>query len=746
MFGVSILLIQAVILGSINLYLFVKLGKLFSKTQDKIWIQLLAGYLVLSILFNFWLKVIGYQGHLTIIWVYLLCFFLGTLFNLSQIKNNSKGLVKSVLLILIFISVLGVFENDKNSIALGSSFNYWHSANADIFDGLCGAQTLLLEESVSVVKSTNLGTVDNRTNSLELLPFFSLNGDSLCNSDKAIYLGAQESVQYTNLALFSDLLRLPVSMYVFLFQSVFNLFILFNTLVLFGKKFFSLKKRPSYVFAGISVLSHLYFITFINGHVGSMMIQAPLILLIYLISTKWVETKKYALLLPILTVFISLSYPYILPFIIIYFLITSALLKTIIPSKYQKYRTPIILFLFTLACWFRFSDQREKVEWAERSWGTYLNPLGPLQYLGIMPGNINGSGLLGYSQQWLIKFGITSNLKFWVISMLITIFILGNVIKAAQKSEITLPNKLLLCALGFPLIIAVTSHDSYYTYKVSYIFQFVLIGYLVIRMQQLVVHRREPKKVPNIILSVLTQTLIFIILSLNFFWNIGAAYGVFVSNNQWSSISNSIKNIPAKEINNAILETDSYQVSNISNFEIQKLRPKSIDSLIPPLKILSIASENGVYAARVNIVPADTFLLSGYGFSSNEKESRGNFRWVYEFRTKPKSSSTEYYSMKVIRLNSSKTSVEQSLCVSLPEWDLRKSASLQIVGKEGQILSEFIFSKERTCNSFQIPGNVNILTLRTNLSGESPSLFDTRRFLFRIWDSGVDNQIYDSLG
>jgi hypothetical protein len=95
---------------------------------------------------------------------------------------------------------------------------------------------------------------------------------------------------------------------------------------------------------------------------------------------------------------------------------------------------------------------------------------------------------------------------------------------------------------------------------------------------------------------------------------------------------------------------------------------------------------------------------------------------------------------------SSKTSVEQSLCVSLHEWDLRKSASLQIVGKEGQILSEFIFSKERTCNSFQIPGNVNILTLRTNLSGESPSLFDTRRFLFRIWDSGVDNQIYDSLG
>ena len=79
------------------------------------------------------------------------------------------------------------------------------------------------------------------------------------------------------------------------------------------------------------------------------------------------------------------------------------------------------------------------------------------------------------------------------------------------------------------------------------------------------------------------------------------------------------------------------------------------------------------------------------------------------------------------------------------KWDLRKIASVEIVDQKLNLLVKFDFTKEISCKSFEIPGNTSILKIRTNLSGAAPSLFDTRRFLFRIWDTGKDNQIYNTL-
>ena len=50
-----ILLGQIVIFGVINLYLVTRLGKLFTKLEDKVWTSILLGYIFVSILFNFWL-------------------------------------------------------------------------------------------------------------------------------------------------------------------------------------------------------------------------------------------------------------------------------------------------------------------------------------------------------------------------------------------------------------------------------------------------------------------------------------------------------------------------------------------------------------------------------------------------------------------------------------------------------------------------------------------------------------------
>lgn len=741
-----ILLGQIAIFGVINIILFTRLGKLFTKLEDKVWTSLLLGYVFVSILFNIWIKLIGYSGQLTVVWMYLLAFLIGIVFSLKHLKKDTQEIFKSLWVVILLLFFMSIFQSNSSLQSNSSNNNYWHSANADIFDGLCGAQTLLSEGSAINATQTELGDAETRTNAKELLPYLSLNGDSLCSGNQKVYLEAKESMQYTNIALFAELLGLPASMYVFLFQSSLNLLLFFNMLVLFGKRIFAFGNTTASIFASISVFSHLYFITFVNGHIGSMMVQAPLVLLISLITTDRQSVMRNLFLAFILTLFIGLSYPYILPFIVIYSLIWIIGITFKSRPKSQQLVTMLLILMFSLACWVTFSAQREKVRWAERSWGTFLNPLGPLQYIGVLPGNINGSGLLGYSQQRLIKFGITSSLEFWVVSISLTLFILGNIIIVSRNSNIKLPNKLLFCSLAFPLIIGLTSRDSYYTYKVSYIFQFVLIGYLTLRMHQLSRGVKLRKGIVHLLPSLLTQCLLIIFLALNLFWNVGATYGVVASNNQWKSISNSINALETSDVKNAILQTDSYQVSNIANFTVQKIRSRDPESLVTPLSMLSIVAENNKYLPKVTKVPADSLWLSGLGISGIESDTKGKFRWVYEYLTKPKSSYSEYYSVRVLRLNSTKENIISSFCLSLPEWDLRKIASVEIVDQKLNLLVKFDFTKEISCKSFEIPGNTSILKIRTNLSGAAPSLFDTRRFLFRIWDTGKDNQIYNTLG
>ena len=741
-----ILFAHLAVFGALNLFIFAKLGKLLTGMQEKVWLHLLLGYAITSILFNIWVKLLGYQGQSTIVWIYLIGFLLGIFRNLKQLKMFSQINMKSILPVLILLAFLSFFNINTESKSYNVSDNYWHSANADVFDGLCGAQSILDKNSGKTDNLTDLGINTTRINSVGLLPYLKLDARSLCSNNKMDYLGVKESLQYTNLALFSDALRLPVSMYVFLFQSILNLLLFFNMLIICGKKLFFFSNRNSKIFAGVSVFSHLYFITFINGHIGSMMIQAPLVILIVFISEGLFEMKKSPVVILILSVFVGLAYPYIVPFVVIYFLIVNSVRTDKFRSEFRKLFPLFTVISFTIVCWFAFSAAREKATWAERAWGTFLNPLGPLQYLGLLPGNINGIGLLGFCQQWLIKFGVTSTLEFWIATLFLTSFILFNIIVATLKTKVRYPGELLFCALAFPIIIGMTSHDSYYVYKISYIFQFVVIGFLIIRIQQL---RQNPNSKKGLIkqLSVLPfQATLSILLISNLMWNGVTSYQLLVNNSKWSGISKSIGEINAFDIDNAVLQTDSYLLNNITSFVTQKLRPLAPASLVRPLNVLTIIPSGSSYSPKVERIPVDSFWLSGDGISSSESDPRGKFRWAYGIRTQPKSITTEYSAIRILRLNSTKTKTERSLCISIPEWDLKERAILQILDQESRKLSEFVFSKKITCKTFEIPNDVSIMTLRTNLIGSPPSLFDTRAIVFRIWNTGKEMEIYEVLG
>ncbi len=741
-----ILLAHITIFGGMNLFLFSIIGKLFSKVEDKVWTQLLLGYALTSIIFNVWIKLLGYQGQMTIIWVYLLGLLIGIVSNLKRIKNCNHNYIKTGLIAIGILTVLVFYPSHLNYQGNSASSNYWHTANSDTFDGLCGAQSILLEDSKASKESTYLGTAETRVNSLELLPFLTLDSRSLCSSNQMDYLVAKESMQYTNLTLFSEILHLPVSMYIFLFQSLLNLLLFFNMLVIFGKRFLSFDKVTSRIFAGVSVFSHLYFVTFINGHIGSMMAQAPLVLLITLITRGWGEIKRHLPVIAILTIFIGLSYPYILPFVVIYFLIVNTAITGRYPHGFRNLMFPLVVISFAITCWFVFESARYKAEWDIRSWGTFLNPLGPLQYFGLLPGNINGIGLLGLCQQWLIQFGITSAFEFSLISICLTVFILINVLIVSFNSKGVYPNKLLFSAMIFPVIIGLTSRDPYYTYKVSYIFQFVVVGYLVVRIRELSQNQNTKSSITNRTLKLAIQIPIYVLLIFNFIWNGVTSYQVIVNNTHWASISRSIGEISTDNLSNSVLQTDSYVVNNISSYLVQRLRPRTPESLVIPLNELSIEPKGSSFIATVNEVPDDSFLLDGDGLSSSESDSRGKFRWVYGIGTDPNSISPNDKSVKILRLNSTKISAEKTLCVSLPDWDLKKSGVLRVINEEKEILAEFRFSKSITCKSFYIPKSANILTLQTNILGSAPSLFDTRAILYRIWDLGSNQQIYKTLG
>ena len=114
-------------------------------------------------------------------------------------------------------------------------------------------------------------------------------------------------------------------------------------------------------------------------------------------------------------------------------------------------------------------------------------------------------------------------------------------------------------------------------------------------MHQLSRSVKSRKGIAHLLPSLLTQCLLIIFLALNLFWNVGATYGVVVSNNQWKSISNSINVLETSDVKNAILQTDSYQVTNIANFTVQKIRSRDPESLVTPLSMLSIVAENNKY-------------------------------------------------------------------------------------------------------------------------------------------------------
>ena len=723
------------VFGIINIFLMMKLGSLLLKLKSPKWMQLLMGYISLSIVYLIWNKTVGLQSNFLISGIYLSCFIIFSAKSFKGINQNRRKLLPKGLLLILSLILLGLFQPNPSYKSGDISYTYWHSANGDIFDNLCGGQALLHNITEKPSKTTDIGNSESRVNSIDLLPYIGLKGDSLCSKDRNSYLQAKESLQYTNIAMFAQMLNLPVSMYIFLFQALINLFLFFSSVVFFASHLLRIPRRFSLFVAVISTFCHFFFITFINGHVGSMMIAAPLVFMITLLAERKIP-RSQAPILALLLLFLSLTYPYLLPFVTFFAAFSTPLLKVRRFSKLQTYIQILMIIFFTASCWVAFSDHRDKVKWADRSWGTILNPLGPLQYLGVLPGNINGSGLSGYAQQQLIALKVSSYLQFSLISTSLLIIILGLALFGAYNLQSKYVQQLLFCAIFFPVVIAITSNDSYYTYKISYIFQFALIGCLLLGVRETVKYARPIRNLFDGFLSVLAIMILSSVLLLNLTWNLLTVYKVFSDAEQWKLIAKSLSELPVSSLENSIMQSNSNQVDNIGSYIIQNLRAQAPASLVKPLSVLTIKSSGARYSASINDLPKDSFWINSPGISAVESNSKGNFRWVYELRTKPKSITNSYYNVKVLRLNSSGMAASESLCLSLPEWESRESAQIEILDEQSRILKNIEVTKDISCALLQIPANLSVLTLRTNFEGKQASLFDTRRFMFQIWEPG----------
>jgi hypothetical protein len=706
------------------------IGSLLLNRAVALVLKILTGYMVVSISYFLLLKLQPEAAQRLPVWILLASILIALVLNInrnSSLKSLNRRRKYSILLLGPLCVLTLLVPSSTLDPNVNSSFKYWHSANNDIFDGLCGAKSIL------DFTDTNLGfekekLLRERSATISLENEGRFSESWICGNSSSLYLDSPASLQYSNLALIASFTRSQPSMITFLFQSILNLWLLFGALSYFGKNILKLPSVWRRLFSFLSIFSHIYWVTFLNGHIGTLMVAAPLVYWISFAKKRFPEMGKLqsTFLFVTFNVFILLVYPYVIPILVMY-AIGLFISRKCSARSYLAIVTIGVFLLFFLS-WMYFADERLKSASVFRSWGSFLTPLAPLQYFGIIPGNIMSSRLLGIAQNTFQTLSLNSALSIAIftvaiLSPLIYLYVLS--LKFNRKER----NYDLTFITVIPLVIAITSQDSYFFYKTSYIFQFIAIGILIHAFQEyLKYHPLRSSILSRIILLYLT-----LIVVMNISYNVFSTSQMMNQNREVRNLASQIYEIPGEVKNQLISMEEEGAVDYISTFYMSYFRKADLGSLDTNLMRFEVnkASDQEKYVVKIAPMERDTWKFLNAGIYAPETESRGKFRWVSGNSMENNLNTTE---IRAIRLNSTNQTVKQNLCVSLAEFTTYQTANFIIVDQNDRKLYAGAITKNVTCFPLEIPGISKMLSIQVDARGTYPSYFDRRRLVYRVWE------------
>jgi hypothetical protein len=646
-------------------------------------------------------------------------------------ERITKNQILSILVVLLFSFGFSFMPQISPNSSSSLTWKYWHSANNDIFDGLCGAKAILGEEGNSLSIEDQQLIRERAPEAWEQVGN-RFSESWICGNSAEVYTKTEYAVQYTSLALIANFTNSPPSMFTFLFQSVLNLFLFFWALLILGTQYFGLGKKHSFVFAFSAVFSHVYWTTFINGHIGTMMIAAPVVYFIFIVKNgKFNKTESpHFLLFALSSIFILLTYPFVFPILMIYAVGLFAISR--LPRRFYNRLLFIAVAILIFLLWIYFQDARLKAASSFRSWGSFMTPLAPLQYFGVIPGNIMDSTLLGFFQNLSQQYSINSTASISFISVLILFPIILTLFRSFRLSKPGM-NFSLGFSLIFPILILITSQDPYYFYKTSYIFQFIVIGFIFRGLfsynQNLTVKKRSLMRFMSFYLIG--------ILALNVSYNFYSSIRMIERNQKWIEVVNQIDEVPEKKMLQLVSLQEEGALDYISSFYLSNFRQALIENDEKKYSFY-IDSSGDSYSVVINELKANTFRIANSGIFAPERELNDQFRWVAGDVDESNARTT---SIRVINLSPGQDLSVRIFCTSLADFVDVEAVNYRFVDQDGNIFSSGLIKRDRLCDTIEVPATVRWMKIQVDAVGSFPSFFDRRRLLYKIWKIEGDREV-----
>lgn len=587
-----------------------------------------------------------------------------------------------------------------------SSFGYWHSGNEDIFDGLYGAFEILSQNKQSWL--------------------------STFHAQAGTYLLGPGGAQYSTLALLASVHGRVPTMWDFLALGIIGMFGQFFATRYFMLRVFALSRRSSTAVALFATLSQFYFVTFLNGHIGTLMASPALIWLLAQIYLGDWRTRTGPM--GVVLIYLGLTYPYYLVFVVIFAAHCSF-------SRLKGMYRHIIPFLFytsvVVVSWLALSEQRIKSEDNFRSWGTIFTHLAPFQVAGLVPGQVAFSRLTYEFSLSLDRYRV----PFYGLGAVVVALALASAAVGARRlarlgTQLT---SLVGISLFLPAVIAFSSRDSYFTYKTLYSFYFVYVGIIAVGW-------RFSSRSPKLFFDLANVTAFALLIVVNGLYGTWQTKEIIQSNFNNRELAREAIALPLFLVDGSLPMLGGSPESSIYDY-IAKVRGADLYS--SPKRGVWISGTGAGKHYELRALPKDTmrFGTSGVGGLEASPDST-DFRWIFPSRIP----GTDLTGVIVERLNPSDVDAKASVCVSSAPWLERETVINLVPLKEVRrtnpaklsevilwtrdgktTLGEITAAQEISCKSFIIPRSIRTFALVSPF-GIEPSIWDSRRIAYRVWN------------
>lgn len=681
------------------------------------------------------LKIIS-QKFITVNLLLNLISILGFIFYLFLNKklNYLVSTVARILMISIFIMIPVSYLADQE---IGK---YWHNGNPDIIDAACSNIILSSSEPVSPISTTSNFNSNEPFERRGIDHSFVFSDAAICGYTET-YLYDSAVGQYVFYFTLAKLVHEERGLYVYLVMTNLLFVMYLMGLFLISREYFNFRVPIALLATVVIGTSHFYMATLVNGHIGTQMIALVIPWLLLLGNIK--DVRKKILTVVVLIIFTVLSYPFILPFFVILYLILNHARDLfnyfkIIPLKTSKLNQLFLLAILFIAVYvihiflWDFTQQyRLRFENNFRSWYSIRTEYGILQYLGIFPSNLTEIGIQKYFyvfDSYFTEFFNTS-----VINLSTYILISFLVILSFSLVFILYNNSYFLnFVIGIAYLIILIPFfyfyikDSYYLYKILYIFQMLILLVFFIFLDIVVTKKNTTK-----FLSVTLFTLIlgsYVII--NNYYNIKSMKELKSISYKYNYLYDVVNDIPKHVWRNSVLgipeRVETYVLSTIL------YENKFIDTSDPTGKPEYWIGKEGEYegileVARNKHIPS----LSDYFYRSYEVD---DFRFVYgdiwgvERYGDIQVRYVEYD--PIMTFPSLNKDRRLEMCFSLHgSVNLKEQMKpyVRITTATEEVIARLEPEIKAKCEIIEVPRNVGVLSFKKNFQGSVENPFDSRR-------------------